>query len=183
MEKLPRRCSDEDRTGFMCNAKYTSLASQQVSPTHDRTTVSTDFPFIRAVVCILIAAFMTTGCFRQESFEEAKRSYAVNVESCVCRFLFWEEDNYSGLDYEAILDECNRVVHAGNPSRYDESLKSRPELDSLRCETEVKDWKAMMAEEERRRKIRQQRQSDSSEQTGKNDSQALPKPTGSATNE
>ena len=112
-----------------------------------------------------------TSCFRGESFEEANKSFVENVEGCACRFLVWEEDNYSGLSYEAILDECNQVVHAGNPSRYDGSLDSRPKLDFLRCETEVEDWRAMIAEEERRREIRRQLYGASNEAIGVANSQ------------
>ena len=74
--------------------------------------------------------------------EDARRvSYAKNVESCLCRFLEFETDSYSGLSYEDMQERCNRTVHDANPKRYPASSSSTPEIDALRCPTSVEDWR------------------------------------------
>lgn len=80
------------------------------------------------------------ACSPKESPEQAETSFARNVESCICRYLDVEEDNYSGLTYEFFIDDCNEIVHESNPARYPETLHSAPEISDLRCQEYVQPW-------------------------------------------
>ena len=101
-------------------------------------------------------ALVLAGCFSAESEQEAEASYALNVENCVCRFLATEEDNYSGLTYEAIVEECNEVARTGNPLRYPDTFISTPRLESLHCDLQRREWIAVVDEELRRQDLQRE---------------------------
>lgn len=86
------------------------------------------------------------ACSPKESAEQAETSFARNVESCICRYLDVEEDNYSGLTYEFFIDDCNEIVLESNPDRYLETLRSEPEISELRCQEYVQPWLDEVAE-------------------------------------
>lgn len=91
---------------------------------------------------------ITFGCSPQETAQQAERSFAQNVESCICRYLDIEEDHYSGFTYEYFIDDCNEIVHDSNPSRYSETLRAEPGLSELRCQEYVKPWLEEVEESE-----------------------------------
>ena len=88
------------------------------------------------------------ACSPKESTDQAETSFARNVESCICRYLDVEEDNYSGLTYEFFIEDCNEIVHESNPERYPETLRSEPEISDLRCPEYVQPWLDEVAESE-----------------------------------
>lgn len=80
------------------------------------------------------------ACTFEESDLEAKVSYQKNVESCLCRFMDFETDSHSGLHYAHMQKRCNETVHGANPSRYETSLYSEPDIKALRCREKVDAW-------------------------------------------
>ena len=98
----------------------------------------------------LLSIVSLSGCSNRESTEQLHTTFERNVESCVCRHLVLETDNYSYLLYEQMLRECNTTVHKANPKRYPQFLASNPRIDTLRCEEDVKDWQEVVQEHEDR---------------------------------
>lgn len=83
---------------------------------------------------------LLAGCANHQSDEQARVTFDRNVESCICRYLDLEEDNYSGLTYEQFVDDCNETVLTSNPNRYPDSFRSDPEISELRCQENVQPW-------------------------------------------
>lgn len=101
---------------------------------------------LRGVWVVMIPILF--ACSPKESTEQAETSFARNVESCICRYLDVEEDNYSGLTYDFFIEDCNEIVHESNPDRYPETLRSDPEISELRCPEYVQPWLDEVAESE-----------------------------------
>lgn len=90
---------------------------------------------------ILLILLLTTSCsLESETLEEQKISFAKNVESCVCRTMYFESDFPSGIRYSQIVDSCNKTVHDSNDLRYEDTLSANPKSDSLRCPEDLEDW-------------------------------------------
>ena len=91
---------------------------------------------------LAIAVFVPglASCTFEESDLDAKISYQKNVESCLCRFMDFETDSHSGLHYAHMQKRCNETVHGANPSRYEASLYSEPDIEALRCRDEADAW-------------------------------------------
>ena len=96
-------------------------------------------PVDRAVVLLIL--LLTTSCtLESETLEEQKISFAKNVESCVCRTMYFASDFPSGIRYSQIVDSCNKTVHDSNDLRYEDTLSANPKSDSLRCPEDLEDW-------------------------------------------
>ena len=80
------------------------------------------------------------ACTFEESDFDANVSYQTNVESCLCRFMDFEADSHSGLLYAHMQKRCNETVHDANPTRYETTLYSEPDIETLRCQDEVDAW-------------------------------------------
>ena len=93
----------------------------------------------------LFLAFSLTACTNGDPLGNSVETYARNVESCICRFLEVEEDNYSGLTYADFVKDCNLTVHNSNPARYEASLQSSPKIEDLRCPEDVEAWREEVA--------------------------------------
>lgn len=103
---------------------------------------------MRSPVALVVMAPILFACSPKENSDQAATSFARNVESCICRYLDAEEDNYSGLTYEFFIEDCNEIVHESNPDRYPETLRSEPEISDLRCQEYVQPWLDEVAESE-----------------------------------
>ena len=103
-------------------------------------------------LCLLSIASLT-DCANRETTEQLNITFKRNVESCVCRHLVLETNNYSYLLYEQMLRECNATVHSANLKRYPPPLVSNPGIDTLRCEEVVEDWREVVQEYEDRQSI------------------------------
>ena len=91
-------------------------------------------------ITVLVLPVWPAGCSYEESGDARETSYAKNVESCMCRSLEFEVDNFSGLTYLQLLERCNHTVHNANPQRYAAAASSSPEPESLRCQDDMEEW-------------------------------------------
>ncbi len=94
----------------------------------------------RLQLAIAVCVPGLAACTFEESDLDAKISYQKNVESCLCRFMDFETDSHSGLHYAHMQKRCNETVHGANPSRYETTLYSEPDIGALRCRDEVDAW-------------------------------------------
>ena len=86
------------------------------------------------------------SCGESNVIGDLEAKYPIEIESCVCRFLAFEADSYSGLPYDEMLSQCNKTTRNGHPS-LPPDIVSKPLLDSLRCPESVEDWQETVAEE------------------------------------
>lgn len=92
-------------------------------------------------LCVYLAA-----CSESDAIGDLKSKYPIEIESCVCRYLAFEADSYSGMPYDEMLLQCNETTRNGHPS-LPSNIVSNPSLDSLRCPESVEDWQETVAEE------------------------------------
>ena len=86
------------------------------------------------------------SCGNSDAIGDLESKYPIEIESCVCRYLAFESDSYSGLQYDEMLSQCNKATRDGHPS-LPRDVTSRPSLDSLRCTEAVEDWVETIADE------------------------------------
>lgn len=86
------------------------------------------------------------SCGESNAIGDLESKYPIEIESCVCRFLAFEADSYSGLPYDEMLSQCNTTTRNGHPS-LPPDIESNPSLDTLRCPESVEDWQETVAEE------------------------------------
>ncbi len=89
---------------------------------------------------VLLPLLVLFGCTKHEGGDRARVTFDRNVESCICRYMDIEEDNYSGLTYEQFVEDCNQTVLNSNPVRYPDSFNSIPDISELRCQELVQPW-------------------------------------------
>ena len=89
---------------------------------------------------IVLFVLVVAACSFEESDLDANVSYQKNVESCLCRFMDFETDSHSGVHYARMQKRCNETVHGANPSRYETTLYSEPDIKELRCRDKVDAW-------------------------------------------
>lgn len=87
----------------------------------------------------LIAAACLSGCSEDAIVAELEAKFPIEVEGCVCRFLAFEADGYTGVKYAEMLEHCNVTIRNGHPS-LSPTITSEPEIASLRCTEDVEDW-------------------------------------------
>ena len=105
------------------------------------------FSYILASVLSWILVLVIIGaCSSQPSENKIKHLFNRNVESCICRYLVIETDNYSRLEYSDFVESCNETVRESNAERYSTSLEYSPRLHELRCEEDVKAWQEVIDE-------------------------------------
>ena len=86
------------------------------------------------------------SCSENDTIGDLESKYPIEIESCVCRFLAFEADSYSGIQYDEMLSQCNQTTRNGHPS-LPHDIESNPTLESLRCGEAVEDWQETVAEE------------------------------------
>ena len=86
-----------------------------------------------------VLVLFVSGCDHIDIKQQVIERYPTEVESCVCRHLNFGVDNERFQPYNTMVDTCNKTVKAGHPS-LPEDIHSAPELESLRCTDDVKDW-------------------------------------------
>ena len=86
------------------------------------------------------------GCSADDKGEAAREVFERHVESCVCRFLDYESESYSGVDYPDMVAECNAIVQQANKGRHRDQSNSNPSLESLRCTDDIDDWRETIEE-------------------------------------
>lgn len=78
----------------------------------------------------------------QESPEEAEQVFAKNVLSCLCRAIEFETDNYSGVRFANMVEDCNATVHAANTKRFPATARHDPKIADLRCDAStLEEWR------------------------------------------
>ena len=92
------------------------------------------------------------GCSNDDKGEAAREVFERHVESCVCRFLDYESESYSGVDYADMVAECNTIVQQANKGRHRDQSNSNPLLESLRCTDDIDDWRETIAAVEAQQK-------------------------------
>ena len=88
------------------------------------------------------------GCSNDDKGEAAREVFERHVESCVCRFLDYESESYSGVGYAEMVAECNTIVQQANKGRHRDQSNSNPSLESLRCTDDIDDWRETIEEVE-----------------------------------
>ncbi|MCY3858207.1 MAG: hypothetical protein OXG25_04795 [Gammaproteobacteria bacterium] len=87
-----------------------------------------------------------SSCGNSDAIGDLTAKYPIEIESCVCRFLAFESDSYSGIPYNDMLSQCNKFTRDGHPS-LPPDIVSNPTIDSLRCTEAVDDWHETVSEE------------------------------------
>ena len=111
-----------------------------------RATSQYKLPRIYSVIATCCVAILLTSCHDGNAIGDLEARYPIEVESCVCRFLAFEADSYSGIQYDEMLAECNVTTRSGHPT-LPPDIVSNPTQDSLRCTEAVEDWHETLAEE------------------------------------
>lgn len=96
-----------------------------------------------SITCLSLSL---VSCGESDAIGDLESKYPIEIESCVCRFLAFEADSYSGIQYDEMLSQCNTTTRNGHPS-LPPDIVSNPTLDSLRCTEAVDDWHETVAEE------------------------------------
>lgn len=78
----------------------------------------------------------------EETDAEKRRTYAWNVESCICRSLEYEVDYEGRSAWPRLVERCNETVRAANRQRHPVDANFAPAVDALRCEREAAEWLA-----------------------------------------
>lgn len=86
------------------------------------------------------------SCGESDTIGDLESKYPIEIESCVCRFLAFEADSYSGIQYDEMLSQCNTSTRNGHPS-LPPDIENRPTIESLRCAEAVEDWQETVTEE------------------------------------
>ncbi len=94
----------------------------------------------------MVIAVFASGCGPDNTSKRAEADFDRNVESCICRYMQIEENNYSGLTYEYFVEDCNETVMQSNPTRYPDSFLFEPEITELRCQEDVEPWEREVEE-------------------------------------
>lgn len=89
---------------------------------------------------------MGVSCGESNAIGDLESKYPSEIESCVCRFLAFEADSYSGIQYDEMLSQCNTTTRNGHPS-LPPDIVSTPSMETLRCSEAVEDWQETVAEE------------------------------------
>ena len=110
-----------------------------------------------ALCALTIVSSFLVGCDAEETDAQAQISYDRNVESCVCRMLAFEADSYSGLDYNDMIEECNKTVRSANPKRYPSEFHVEMEQTELRCPEDLEDWQEALEETRTHQKVSRDR--------------------------
>ena len=97
------------------------------------------------VLCATV--FCVTSCSNEGVIGDLIAKYPIEVESCICRYLAFEADSYSGVKFPEMVEYCNTTTRSGHPS-LPEDIRSEPSMSSLRCPEYVEDWQGVVAEAE-----------------------------------
>ena len=103
-------------------------------------------PRISLLYAIPCLTLFLSACGNDDAIGDLESKYPIEIESCVCRYLAFESDSYSGIQYDEMLTQCNETTRSGHPSLPADTV-SNPPLDSLRCAEAVEDWKETISDE------------------------------------
>ena len=97
-----------------------------------------------AIVIFCLA--LVSGCKRTDEAETTRQVFERHVESCVCRVLDYESENYRGTEYAEMLQECNVIVQQANNGHYSAQTVTKLPLEILRCSDDVESWQETLTE-------------------------------------